>query len=50
MMEMPKTRWGIARLLALSLYLGVVIYRIGFYRPAPIVNPACQSSVINPAH
>jgi hypothetical protein len=50
MMKMPRTRWGAARLLALTLLLGVLVYRIGFYQPAPIINPAYQSSLINPAH
>lgn len=50
MLKMPRTRWGAARLLVLSLLLCVLVYRIGFYKPAPIINPADQSSIINPAH
>ena len=45
----PKTARRVALLAILFLVLGVLVYRIGFYAPPPIVNPAYQSPVPHPA-
>jgi hypothetical protein len=51
MVEVPRARWGIARLPAPSPVLGVLsVDRIGFDRPAPILDPAYRSPAFNPAH
>lgn len=46
MIGLPDSRRALARLLALCLAIGVLIYWIGFDTPRSILNPAHQSSVI----